>query len=116
MKSECYICGAPINSAGRDTPIYCNKHMGYAKRDAKVLQDISLDATFALTRAILQRARDDYILNVDNQQSDARVFFRSNWAQVLTNGELDPDRVLAELDRRIYELDGNTEDSERTER
>lgn len=108
MESRCLICGAPTFEKGRDAPAYCPKHRAYAKADRIILRNIDLDATFRICYAILQRAKDDYVFNSDNQRSDAEVFFKSNWAQIITNGELDPDAVIKELDRRI-EINGLNE-------
>lgn len=116
MKSWCYICGTPIESEGRDTPIYCEKHRHYVKYDDLILRNLSLNDTFGICAAILQRARDDYIYDADGQRSDAEVFLRGNWAQIITNGTLDAELVIAELDRRIDELNrtgNNTEQEER---
>ena len=102
-------------SEGRDTPIYCGKHRHCIKQDNMILQNISIYDTFSIAAAILQRARDDYIYDADGQRSDAEWFFRSNWAQVITNCELNADYVLAELDRRIDELNRTGINTERTE-
>ena len=115
MKSVCCICGAPIESEGRDTPIYCEEHRHYAKQDNEILKNISLNDTFGICAAILQRARDDYIFDADGQRSDAEWFFRSNWAQIITNGTLNAELVIAELDRRIDELNRTGINTERTE-
>lgn len=104
MKSVCCICGAQIKSEGRDTPIYCEEHRHYAKQDNEILKNISINDTFGICAAILQRARDDYIFDADGQRSDAEWFFRSKWAQIITNGTLNAELVIAELDRRIDEL------------
>ena len=101
MKGVCCICGKAIESTGREAPIYCERHRQYAKRDSEILQNISLNNAFSIAAAIFQRARDDYILDVENQRSDAEWFLRSNWAQVLTNGELNAELTISELDRRI---------------
>lgn len=115
MKSTCYICGAPIASDGRDTPIYCTKHMKYAEKDAEILRNLSLNDTFSLCAGILRRAKEDYIYNIKEQRSDAEWFFRSAWAQTITNGALDPDKAIEELDRRIDELKRTGVNTERTE-
>ena len=115
MKSICCICGVPIESEGRDTPIYCEEHRHYARQDDLILQNISLNDTFGICAAILQRARDDYIYDADGQRSDAEVFFRSNWAQIITNGALNAEYVIAELNRRIDELNRIGINTERTE-
>ena len=115
MKSECCICGAPIESEGRDTPIYCEEHRHYTQRDDMILQNLSLNDTFSICAAILQRARDDYLFDAEGQRSDAEWFFRSNWAQVITNGTIDAEFVIAELNRRIDELNRVREDTEQRE-
>ena len=116
MKSWCCICGEPIESEGRDTPIYCEEHRHYTQRDDMILQNLSLNDTFSICAAILQRARDDYIFDAEGQRSDAEVFLRGNWAQVITNGTLDAERAIAELDRRIDELNRVREDTKQRER
>lgn len=115
MKSVCCICGAPIESEGRDTPIYCEEHRRYTQRDDMILQNLSLNDTFSICAAILQRARDDYLFDAEGQRSDAEWFFRSNWAQVITNGTIDAEFVIAELNRRIDELNRVREDTEQRE-
>ena len=112
MKSWCCICGTPIESEGRDTPIYCEKHRRYTKRDDMILQNLSLNDAFNICAAVLQRARDDYILDIDGQRSDAEWFLRSNWAQIITNGTLNADAVIAELNRRRNELKRARENTE----
>ena len=119
MKSWCCICGVPIESEGRDTPIYCQRHQHYAKKDNAILQNLSLNDTFSICAAILQRARDDYIFDADGQRRDAERFFRSNWMQIITNGTFDAEFVIAELNRRIDEInefEGIGIDTERAER
>lgn len=113
---ECLICGEPIFVHGRETPIYCRKHRSHAQHDSEILQNITIEETFRIATAILIRARDDYILNADNQRSDAEVFFRSNWAQIITNGELNADELLKELDRCAYEFREFGKYPERTQR
>lgn len=115
MLSRCCVCGREIGSPGRESPVYCREHRHYARRDDMILQNISLEDTFRIVTAILIRARDDYILNADGQRSDAEVFFKSNWAQIMTNGELNAELTLRELDRRIYELKQTGEYFERAE-
>lgn len=105
MHSRCCVCGKPIRNKGRDTPIYCEEHRDHALRDRAILQSLTLEDTFRIIYAALIRARDDYVLNADNKRKDAARFFRSNWAQILTNGELDPDAVFKELDRYVYEFE-----------
>ena len=116
MRSWCCICGAPIESDGRDTPVYCEEHRRYAEQDNMILQNLSLNDTFSICAAILRRASEDYIYDVDGQRSDAEWFFRSNWAQVITNGALDADLAITELNRRIDELNGIRKDTEQRER
>lgn len=113
--TECYICGEEIKYRSRNAPIYCPRHRSEAKRDSQIIKHINLEKTFEIVAAILHRAKEDYITNDDNQRSDAEVFFKSNWAQIMTNGALVPELVFEELDRRIYELDQIREDIERTE-
>lgn len=100
---QCFICGESI-SYGRDAPAYCERHKDHAKQDDRAIQNMDFDATIRIVCAIFERAREDYIFNIEGQRSDAEVFFRSNWAQVLTNGALHPEAVIRELDRCRYEL------------
>ena len=80
-----------------------------------ILQNLSLNDTFSICAAILQRARDDYLFDAEGQRSDAEWFFRSNWAQVITNGTIDAEFVITELNRRIDELNRVREDTEQRE-
>ena len=69
------------------------------ERCTLIIQNITMEQTVTIVSEILKRARDDYIYDYDNQRSDAEVFLRGNWAQILTNGALEVEAVFKELDR-----------------
>lgn len=96
--NRCLICGKPVPSKYR---AYCDEHRAYAKADDKAIEDAPTELLFALIMAIFERAREDYLTNVDGKRSDAERFFRSEWAQELSLSTFDPDEVLIQMDEEI---------------
>ena len=100
-KSKCYICGRPIYSSGNDISLYCLEHKAYAKDDDAVLNNMPNELLLCLIAGIFERARDDYLSNARGARKDAKKFFKSDWAQMLTLEGFDPEELLGQLDAEI---------------
>lgn len=112
-ESQCIICGEPIYSHGKATPIYCEKHRAHADLDDKIIKEAPLELLFMLTAGIFARARDDYIFNADNQRKSAELFLRSDWAQELSVKGFDVDKIFELLDEEMLDaISGTGEDND----
>ena len=100
-EGKCVICGAPTYNITEDTPIYCMEHRKYAEQDNKILDEAPRELLFSLIAGIFLRARNDYLTNADCQHTDAKVFFKSEWAQELSLSGFDAQLVLDQLDEEI---------------
>ena len=100
-KGQCLICGKPVYSRQGDTPIYCYEHREQSIRDEQILDEAPKELLFCLIQGIFERAREDYLTNIDNQASDAEVFLRSEWAQLLSLSEFDAEEVIKRMDEEI---------------
>lgn len=102
-RSKCAICGRPINRPNRSWLAYCLDHKAYAELDDKVLDDMPFELMLDLIMGVFQRAREDYMYDIDGKRSDAEVFFRSEWAQLLSLSRFDPEDVLKQMEEeRMY--------------
>ena len=95
--STCFICGKPVYAHGRNVPLYCKDHRAKAKEDDALFENAPKELLFSLIAGIFLRAREDYLTNADGQRSDAEVFLRGVWAQTLSLGGFDADRLLQML-------------------
>lgn len=110
---RCIVCGKETRSDDyRDVPIYCEEHRNHIQQDSRIIEEAPLELYFALVTQIFIRAREDYLYNSDGMRSDAEVFFRSEWAQILSVSGYDPGKLIEMLDEEIeYGLEQDHEDS-----
>lgn len=109
-ESKCFICGSPIYSHGRATPLYCEKHRAHADIDNKIIKEAPYELMFELMAGIFARARDDYLYNADNQRSRAESFLKSEWAQELSVEGFDADTLLEQLDEEMLDAISRTDE------
>ena len=99
-QGTCIVCHKPVYANGQsEIPLYCYEHRAEAERDNKIIADIPEELMFSLIEGIFQKARTDYLTNENGMRSDAEAFFRSEWAQLLSLGGFDPEKVLKHLNR-----------------
>lgn len=96
-RMNCIICGKPVKAEH----LYCDEHRACADADDKIIQDAPMELLFSLIAGIFMRARADYEMNVNGQKKDAEVFFRSEWAQILSVAGFDPDKALKAMDEEV---------------
>jgi len=71
---------------------------GYAKLTLrKTHMPRKIDNYDLLVEAICKRAASDLIYGTYAQKTDAMDFFRSQWFEVLTGGELDGEYIIQQL-------------------
>ena len=111
-KSKCIICGKPTYAYKQEAPIYCFEHRAHSERDRRLIEEMPLELLFCLIQGIFERARIDYLTNEENQRKDAEIFFRGQWAQILSLSEFDPDKVIEYMDEEILnEFERSREDN-----
>ena len=103
---NCFICGRPIYTRGRNVPLYCHEHRAYVEEDNKLIETAPKELLFGLIAGIFLRAKDDYIYNTDGAGKDAEIFFKSEWAQELSAEGFNVESLLEILDKeRADELE-----------
>ena len=107
-EGKCFICGKPVYAHSGETPLYCYEHRAHADMDDKIFDEAPRELLFTLIAGIFLRAREDYIKDMDGQRTDAEVFLRGNWAQMLSVDGFDAEKVLEMLDGEEWnEFDGD---------
>lgn len=112
-KSACIICGKPVYAHKQDAPIYCYEHRNESIHDQQILDEMPHELLFCLIQGIFERAREDYLTNAEGQKSDAEVFFRGEWAQILSMSEFDAEELIKQMDEEIqngFERDREADD------
>lgn len=111
-KSNCIICGKPVYAHNNDAPIYCYEHRNERMRDQQILDEAPKELLFCLIQGIFERAREDYMTNTEGQKSDAEVFFRGEWAQILSMSEFDADELIKQMDEEISNESGRDREAD----
>ncbi len=100
-ESKCIVCGKPIYSFKTETPIYCYEHRKEAEQDMKIIDEAPKELLFCLIQGIFERAREDYLSDIDGQRGDAEVFLRSPWAQTLSLSSFDAEDLIDSLNEEL---------------